>query len=84
MLYVTVSHVKRMKNCGFMFKLLCMREVMVHKPVLSVGGPTCVSLYVASRGFKSQLGKQFCDSDIFSNFQTFTVIVALALNRACD
>jgi hypothetical protein len=41
---------------------------MVHKPVLSVGGPTCVSLCVASRGFKSQLGKQFCDSDIFTNF----------------
>jgi len=52
-----------------MFKLLCMREVIVHKPVLSVGGgPTCVSLCVASRGFKSQLGKQFCDSDIFINF----------------
>lgn len=68
MLYVTVSPVKRVKNCGFMFKLLCMREVMLHKPVLSVGGPTYVSLCVASRGFKSQLGKQFRDSDIFSNF----------------
>jgi len=67
-LHVTVSPVKRMENCGFMFKLLCMREVMVHKPVLSVGGPTCDSLCVASRGFKSQLGKQFCDSHIFSNF----------------
>jgi hypothetical protein len=67
-LYVTVSPVKRMKICGFMFKLLCMREVMVHKPLLSVGGPTCVNLCVASRGFKSQLGRQFYDSDIFSNF----------------
>ena len=58
-----------MKSCGIMFKLLCMREVIVHKPVLSVGGgPTCVSLCVASRGFKSQLGKQFCDSDTFINF----------------
>jgi hypothetical protein len=65
--YVTVSPVKRMKNCGFMLKLQCMREVTVHKPLLSVGGPTCVSLCMATRGFKSQLGKQFCDSDLFSN-----------------